>query len=150
KPRGILDPELLRSALPHAFRKLDPRLLIRNPVMFVVELTALLVTLIWLANVTGVQTVPGSSGAGFQLQIGIWLGFAVLFGTGAEAGAEARGRARAATLRRTRSETTAHRRRADGTLEAVGSSELRKGDVIVVTEGEVIPGDGDVIEGIGF
>ena len=64
--------------------------------------------------------------------------------------AEARGRAQAATLRRTRSETTAHRRRADGSLEAVGSSELRKGDVIVVEEGEVIPGDGDVIEGVGF
>ena len=87
---------------------------------------------------------------GFQLQIAIWLWFTVLFATYAEAVAEARGRAQAATLRRTRSETTAHRRRADGTLEAVGSSELRKGDVIVVEEGEVIPGDGDVIEGVGF
>ena len=150
RPRGILDPELLRSALPHAFRKLDPRLLIRNPVMFVVEITAALVTLIWIASVTGIQPVPGTSGSGFQLQIGIWLWFTVLFATYAEAVAEARGRAQAATLRRTRSETTAHRRRDDGTLEAVGSSELRKGDVIVVEEGEVIPGDGDVIEGVGF
>ena len=91
-----------------------------------------------------------TSGAGFQLQIGIWLWFTVLFATYAEAVAEARGRAQAATLRRTRSETTAHRRRADGTLEAVGSSELRKGDVIVVEEGEIIPGDGDVIEGVGL
>ena len=150
RPRGILDPELLRAALPHAVRKLDPRLLIRNPVMFVVEITAALVTLIWLAGVTGIQPVPGTSGSGFQLQIGIWLWFTVLFATYAEAVAEARGRAQAATLRRTRSETTAHRRLADGTLEAVGSSELRKGDVIVVEEGEVIPGDGDVIEGVGF
>src|SRR5262245_37120067 len=128
KPRGVLDPELLRSALPHAFRKLDPRLLIRNPVMFVVEITAVLVTLIWLGNVSGTQTVPGTSGLGFQLQIAVWLWFTVLFATNAEAVAEARGRAQAATLRRTRSETTAHRRLPDGSLEAVGSSELRRGD----------------------
>ena len=80
----------------------------------------------------------------------IWLWFTVLFATYAEAVAEARGRAQAATLRKTRSETTAHRRQADGTLEDVGSSELRKGDIIVVEEGETIPGDGDVIEGVGF
>ena len=112
RPKGVLDPELLRSALPNAFRKLDPRLLIRNPVMFVVEITAVLVTLIWLANVTGLQPVAGASGAGFQFQIAIWLWFTVLFATYAEAVAEARGRAQAATLRKTRSETTAHRRRA--------------------------------------
>jgi potassium-transporting ATPase ATP-binding subunit len=150
KPRGVLDPELLRSALPQAFRKLDPRLLIRNPVMFVVEITAMLVTLTWLANVTGIQPVTGAAGAGFQFQIGIWLWFTVLFATYAEAVAEARGRAQAATLRKTRSETNAHRRLGDGTMETVGSSALRKGDVIVVEEGETIAGDGDVIEGIGF
>ncbi len=148
--RGILDPEFLRSAIGPAFRKLDPRLLIRNPVMFVVELTAALVTLTWIANVTGFEPVRGPSGFGFQLQIAIWLWFTVLFATYAEALAEARGRAQAATLRKTRSETSARRRRADGTLEDVGSSELRKGDVIVVEEGETIPGDGDVIEGVGF
>jgi K+-transporting ATPase ATPase B chain len=150
RPRGVLDPELLRAALPHAFRKLDPRLLIRNPVMFVVELTALLVTITWLAHIAGLQPLTGSSGTGFELQIAIWLWFTVLFATYAEAVAEARGRAQAATLRRTRSETTAHRRRPDGSLEAVGSSELRKGDVIVVEEGETIAGDGDVIEGLGI
>ena len=150
KPRGVLDPDLLRSALPHAFRKLDPRLLIKNPVMFVVEITAVLVTLTAIANVTGYDPVTGASGLGFQVQIAIWLWFTVLFATYAEAVAEARGRAQAATLRKTRSETTAHRRTADGTLEAVGSSELRKGDIIVVEEGETIAGDGDVIEGIGF
>ena len=146
----MLDPDLLRAALPHAFRKLDPRLLIKNPVMFVVEITAVLVTIIAIANVTGIQTVSGPAGLGFQVQIAIWLWFTVLFATYAEAVAEARGRAQAATLRRTRSETTAHRRAADGTLENVGSSELRKGDIIVVEEGETIPGDGDVIEGVGF
>jgi K+-transporting ATPase ATPase B chain len=150
RPRGVLDPDLLRAALPHAFRKLDPRLLIRNPVMFVVELTAVLVTIITIANVTGFDPVSGASGLGFQVQIAVWLWFTVLFATYAEAVAEARGRAQAATLRKTRSETTAHRRKADATLEAVGSSELRKGDIIVVEAGETIAGDGDVIEGIGF
>jgi K+-transporting ATPase ATPase B chain len=150
RPRGILDPDLLRSALPHAFRKLDPRLLIRNPVMFVVEITAVLVTMYLIANLAGLEPVSGPSGAGFQLQIGIWLWFTVLFATYAEALAEARGRAQAATLRKTRSETVAHRRRPDGSLEQVGSSELRRGDVIVVEAGETIAGDGDVIEGVGL
>ena len=99
---------------------------------------------------TGLQPTTGAAGLGFQFQIAIWLWFTVLFATYAEAVAEARGRAQAATLRKTRSETTAHRRRADGSLEAVGSSELRKGDIIVVEEGQTIAGDGDVIEGIGF
>ena len=99
---------------------------------------------------TGVAAGAAPGGLGFQVQIAIWLWFTVLFATYAEAVAEARGRAQAATLRKTRSETTAHRRRADGTLEDVGSSELRKGDIIVVEEGETIAGDGDVIEGIGF
>jgi K+-transporting ATPase ATPase B chain len=150
RPRGVLDPELLRAAIPNAFRKLDPRRLVKNPVMFVVEITAVLVTITALANATGVERVSGAAGLGFQVQIAIWLWFTVLFATYAEAVAEARGRAQAATLRRTRAETTAHRRRADGTLEDVGSSELRKGDIIVVEEGETIPGDGDVIEGVAY
>jgi K+-transporting ATPase ATPase B chain len=146
----VFDPDLLRAALPHAFRKLDPRRLVKNPVMFVVEITAVLVTLIAIANATGLQPVGGPGGLGFQVQIGAWLWFTVLFATYAEAVAEARGRAQAATLRRTRSETTAHRRLFDGSLESVGSSELRKGDIVVVDEGETIPGDGDVIEGIAY
>jgi len=149
-PRGVLDPDLLRSALPHAFRKLDPRLLIKNPVMFVVEITAALVTVIWLANLTGIQPTSGPAGAGFQVQIAVWLWFTVLFATYAEAVAEARGRAQAATLRRTRSETMAHRQRDDGSIEIVGSTELRRGDVVVVDEGQTIPSDGDVIEGVGY
>ena len=149
RPRGVFDPDLLRAAIPHAFRKLDPRRLVKNPVMFVVEITAVLVTLIAIANATGLQPV-GGAGLSFQVQIGAWLWFTVLFATYAEAVAEARGRAQAATLRRTRSETTAHRRLADGSLESVGSSELRKGDIVVVEEGETIPGDGDVIEGVAY
>ena len=150
RPRGVFDPDLLKAALPHAFRKLDPRLLIKNPVMFVVEITAALVTLIAVANVTGLQPVRGAAGLGFQVQIAVWLWFTALFATYAEAVAEARGRAQAATLRRTRSESIAHRRLADGSLENVGSSELRRGDIIVVEASETIPSDGDVIEGIGF
>ncbi len=150
RPRGVFDPDLLRAAIPHAFRKLDPRLLIKNPVMFVVEITAVLVTITAIANASGVQPTAGPSGLGFQIQIAVWLWFTALFATYAEAVAEARGRAQAATLRRTRSESTAHRRLADGSLEDVGSSLLRKGDVIVVEEGETIPGDGDVIEGVAY
>jgi potassium-transporting ATPase ATP-binding subunit len=149
-PRGIFDPDLLRAALPESIRKLNPRYLIKNPVMFVVEITAALVTVIAIANATGFQPVAGPSGLGFQVQIAIWLWFTVLFATYAEAVAEARGRAQAATLRRARSVTQAHRRTTDGTLELVGSAELRRDDIIVVMEGETIPGDGDVIEGIGF
>jgi K+-transporting ATPase ATPase B chain len=147
---SLADPKIIGPAIASAFAKLDPRVLIKNPVMFVVEITAALVTIIWLANVTGMQPVGGASGGGFQFQIAVWLWFTVLFATYAEAIAEARGRAQAATLRRTRSETTAHRRRDDGSLETVGSSELRRGDVIVIEEGETVPGDGDVIDGVGY
>jgi len=150
RSRGVFDPELLRAALPESVRKLDPRRMIKNPVMFVVEITAVLVTIIAIANVTGFEPVTGPNGLGFQVQIGAWLWFTVLFATYAEAIAEARGRAQASTLRKTRSETIAHRRRADGTLEDVGSSELRKGDLVVVREGETIPGDGDVVEGVAY
>jgi K+-transporting ATPase ATPase B chain len=150
RPRGVLDREQLRAAVPQAFRKLDPRILIKNPVMFVVEITAALVTMIAAATATGLEPTSGPAGLGFQVQIAIWLWFTVLFATFAEAVAEARGRAQAATLRRARSETVAHRRLAGGTLEQVGSSELRRDDVIVVEEGETIAADGDVIEGIGF
>ena len=148
--RGILDPSLLRAAVPQAFRKLDPRRLIRNPVIFVVEITAVLVTILVVLALAGDPVAGGPSGVGFQAQIAAWLWFTVLFATYAEALAEARGRAQAATLRRTRSETHAQRRRADGTLESVGSAELRKGDIVVVEEGQPIPADGDVIEGVGF
>jgi K+-transporting ATPase ATPase B chain len=150
RPRGILDPALLRAALPEAVRKLDPRRLFRNPVMFVVEIAATLVTLDAAATLTGTRPASPTAGLGFQVQVAAWLWFTVLFATYAEAVAEARGRAQAATLRRARSGTTAHRRGDDGSIEAVGSAALRRGDVVVVEEGETIPGDGDVIDGVGF
>ena len=148
--RGVMDRSLLRAALPHAVRKLDPRLLARNPVMFVVELTAILVTVIAAARVIGIPGLDEDSGLGFEVQIAAWLWFTVLFATYAEAVAEARGRAQAASLRRTRSVTTAHRRGTGGAIEDVGSAELRAGDVVVVREGETIPSDGDVIEGVAY
>jgi K+-transporting ATPase ATPase B chain len=151
--RGIFDPSLLRGALGPAVRKMNPRELAKNPVMFVVEVTAALVTLVLLSDFVGLS--KGAAGevgrsTGFELQIAIWLWFTVYFATYAEALAEARGKAQAATLRKTRSETPAHRRCEDGTFEEVGSSALRCGDVIVVREGETIPGDGDVIEGVAY
>jgi K+-transporting ATPase ATPase B chain len=151
--RGIFDPSLLRGALGPALRKLDPRQMLRNPVMFVVEVTAALVTVILVSDSLGLtKAAPGEIGRslGFELQIAIWLWFTVYFATFAEALAEARGKAQAATLRKTRSETPAHRRCEDGTLEDIGSSALRSGDVVVVREGETVPGDGDVIEGVAY
>ena len=149
-PRGILDPELLRAALPEAVRKLDPRLLFRSPVMFVVEITAALVTLVLLADLLGLQAT-GAGGLGFELQIAGWLWFTVLFATYAEAVAEARGRAQAATLRKARSVTTAFRRRERTARSRTSApSELRRDDIVEVGEGQIIPGDGDVIEGVGF
>jgi K+-transporting ATPase ATPase B chain len=144
---------MLRGALGPAFRKLDPRQMMRNPVMFVVEVTAALVSVVFVSDLLGL-----TSGAvreigrtpGFEFQIAVWLWFTVYFATYAEALAEARGKAQAASLRKTRSETPAHRRCDDGTIEDVGSSALRSGDVIVVREGETIPGDGDVIEGVAY
>ena len=151
--RGIFDPKLLRGALLPAVRKMNPLQLARNPVMFVVEVTAALVTFVLISDVMGLSRgAPGEvgRGTGFELQIAIWLWFTVYFATYAEALAEARGKAQAATLRKTRSETQAHRRCEDGSFEDVGSSALRSGDVIVVREGETIPGDGDVIEGVAY
>ncbi len=151
--RGIFDPKLLRGALGPAVRKLDPRQMMRNPVMFVVEVTAALVTLIFVSDLVGLTSGAAREvgrAPAFEFQIALWLWFTVYFATYAEALAEARGKAQAATLRKTRSETPAHRRCEDGTFEDVGSSALRAGDVVVVRDGETIPGDGDVIEGVAY
>ena len=119
-----------------ALRKLDPRLMARNPVMFVVEIGAVITTVIW---------VVGSDDPGwFTFTVAVWLWLTVLFGNYAEALAEGRGRAQAASLRAMRKDTTARLR--NGTTKRAG--ELRRGDVVVVEAGEVIPGDGTVVEGI--
>jgi len=151
--RGVFDPKLLRGALRPALQKMNPLELAKNPVMFVVEVTAALVMVIFLSDFVGLSHGAAREvgrSPGFEFQIAVWLWFTVYFATYAEALAEARGKAQAATLRRTRSETMAHRRCEDGSLEEVGSSALRSGDIVVVREGETIPGDGDVIEGVAY
>ncbi|MDX6235010.1 MAG: potassium-transporting ATPase ATP-binding subunit, partial [Nocardioidaceae bacterium] len=134
---GLLDPRQLLTALPDALVKLDPRVMFRSPVMFVVEIGAVFAT---------VSAVTGPSVFGWSVVVWLWL--TVVFANLAEAVAEGRGKAQAATLRKTRTETTAKRQLADGRVEDVSASQLTLGDVVVVVAGEVIPGDGDVIEGI--
>ena len=135
----------LAPAALDALRKLDPRVQVRNPVMFVVEIGALVTTVAWLIQVFGGQPLGGGDEpAWFTFTVTIWLWLTVVFANLAEALAEGRGRAQAASLRAMRTETVA-RLRDGGTRPA---SELRRGDVVVAEAGEVIPGDGTVIEGI--
>jgi potassium-transporting ATPase ATP-binding subunit len=143
KSRTLGDPKLLGVAIVDSFRKLDPRVLYKNPVMFVVEVGAVLTTIEWAYDV-----LHHVSGTGFGLQITLWLWFTVLFANFAEATAEGRGKAQAETLRKAKAETTAHRLKKDGTTDDVASSVLRAGDVVVITAGDFIPGDGEVIEGV--
>jgi K+-transporting ATPase ATPase B chain len=140
---SLLDPAILVPALGQSVQKLDPRVLWRNPVMFVVEIVSVLTTILLVRD-----AVSGRPGLGFALQINIWLWFTVLFANFAEAVAEGRGRAQAATLRRGRTETTARRELPGGELETVAATALRPGDVVRVEAGEIIPSDGDVIEGV--
>lgn len=142
--RSLLDPSILRAAAIDSVRKLDPRVLARNPVMFVVGVGAALSTILWLRGLVDESEVDRT----FSGLVTLWLWITVLFANFAEAVAEGRGKAQAATLRRTRSETVARVRRADGSIDEVPSTELTIGDECVVTAGEVIPGDGDVVEGI--
>jgi K+-transporting ATPase ATPase B chain len=141
---SIWQAPLVRRAIAAAFAKLDPRLVARNPVMFVVEIGAVITTLI-----TAQQLVTRSGDIGFSLQISLWLWFTVLFANFAEAVAEARGKAQADTLRATKRETPARLLRG-GQEEMVASSALRKGDVVLVRETELVPGDGEVIEGVAY
>src|ERR1700682_4085067 len=143
RKQSLTDTKILARAGADSFRKLDPRTMVKNPVMFVVEVGALLTTiqLIWNA-------VHHAGEVSFGLQITLWLWFTVLFANFAEAMAEGRGKAQADTLRKSRAETEAKRLKKDGTTETVPSSQLRSGDVVVVTAGEFIPGDGEVIEGV--
>jgi K+-transporting ATPase ATPase B chain len=140
--RSIWDPALLRTAAVDACRKLDPRLMVRNPVMFVVEVGAALATVLLVRDLAA-----GGAGIGFELQITLWLWATVLFANLAEAMAEGRGKAQADTLRRTRTETVANRR-VDGRVESVPAAALRRNDIVVVAAGEFIPSDGEIVEGV--
>jgi K+-transporting ATPase ATPase B chain len=139
----LFDPAILVPALTQAFIKLDPRLLVRNPVIFVTEVVAALVTLLFLRDLAA-----AGGDAAFSGQIAAWLWFTVLFATFAEAVAEGRGKAQADSLRRTKSELVARRVTSAGGEEQVAASRLTIGDVVIVDAGELIPGDGEVVEGI--
>src|SRR6266702_36516 len=143
KAKPLADKRILLRAIADSFAKLHPRTMVKNPVMFVVEVGAVLTTM-QLAR----DTLRHAGAFGFGLQITLWLWFTVLFANFAEAMAEGRGKAQAETLRKARAETQAHRLRADGSIEVVPSSKLRSGDVVVVSAGEFIPSDGEVIEGV--
>src|SRR5512135_2928750 len=139
------DGAILRAAALDSLKKLDPRAMLRNPVMFVVEVGSALTTLVWLRDL--IAPTAGAMPTGFTGQVSLWLWFTVIFANFAEALAEGRGKAQAAALRGLRQETTA-RKLVDGREQPVPASTLRKGDVVVVEKGEVIPGDGEVVEGI--
>jgi potassium-transporting ATPase ATP-binding subunit len=143
KAISLWDRDIVWSALGEAVKKLDPRVQVRNPVMFVVEVTALAVSIILCRDFFG-----HSSLAGFEFQIAIWLWFTVLFANFAEAMAEGRGKAQAENLRKTRIETKAKLVDARGEIQVVPATSLRKGNIVRVDAGEVIPGDGEVIEGV--
>jgi K+-transporting ATPase ATPase B chain len=138
KTPSLFDWKIAGPAIGDAFKKLDPRLMIKNPVMFVTLVGAALTT-------AGIFTSTADLRA-FVAQLAVWLWFTVLFANFAEAMAEGRGKAQAQALRKTRVHTTTHRVK-NGGVEEVSATELRKGDVVIVRAGEVIPADGDVIEG---
>ncbi len=143
--RSLFDPEILRPALIESLRKLDPRVQVRNPVMFVVEIGAVITTVAWLIQLFGGGPLGGGhEPSWFTFSVTVWLWLTVVFANLAEALAEGRGRAQAASLRAMRTETTAQLR--DGGEKS--AAELVRGDVVVVEAGEPIPGDGTVIEGI--
>ncbi len=139
---SLLEPAIARAALLDSFRKLDPRKLLRNPVILSVWVVSVLVS-----GQLAVDAFQGHALA-FELQIAIWLWLTVVFANFAEAMAEGRGKAQADTLRKTRSETLANRRLPDGTIEQCASTALAVGDECVVSAGELVPSDGDVVEGI--
>ena len=145
-PKSLFDPAIRKRAMGDAFKKLDPRLVAKNPVMFVVEVGSVITTYYWLK---GLVTHDGT--ALFVGQVSLWLWFTVLFANFAEAMAEGRGKAQADTLRKAKTDAVA-RRLAGGNLkgeeEQVAGTQLRKGDLVVCEVNDVIPGDGEVIDGI--
>jgi K+-transporting ATPase ATPase B chain len=142
--KSIFDPAIVRSASVDALKKLNPRSMAKNPVMFIVEVGSVLTTLLWLRDI-GSSSSQENTFAGL---VAAFLWFTVLFANFAEAMAEGRGKAQAATLRKTRADTIARVRQPDGTIVEQSSADLKVGDHCVVAAGEVIPGDGDIVEGI--
>ena len=145
KSISIWDSKIITRALVDAFKKLNPRWMLKNPVMFVVEIGAVLVTIQLLYGLLNPAAVTGF---GFGLQITLWLWFTVLFANFAEAIAEGRGKAQADTLRKAKTETSAKRLKSNGEIESVPAGNLRRDDIVIVSAGEFIPGDGEIIEGV--
>ncbi len=143
RARPLFDPQLMWRATRESFVKLNPVTLFKNPVIFVVEVGAALVTIFLLRDF-----FLGRPGIGFSLQISLWLWFTVLFANFAEAMAEARGKAQAETLRKAKTDSMARRVLSPGKTENVPSSKLRAQDVVICEVGDIIPGDGEVMEGI--
>jgi K+-transporting ATPase ATPase B chain len=143
KSTALFAPEIVRPAILDSFKKLDPRVQLRNPVMFIVEAGSVWTSILFFQNLSG-----SSANSVFTGLVAIWLWFTVLFANFAEAVAEGRGKAQAETLRKTRSETMARVVLPDGSTVEKPSTELNIGDLVEVTPGMVIPGDGDVVEGI--
>ncbi len=141
KKHALFERDILLRAAVDSFRKLNPLSMARNPVMFVTEVGALITTLNLFS------AAPGESFT-FVFQISLWLWFTVLFANFAEALAEGRGKAQADALRKTRTNTVGNRVSEDGTVEGVSAEKLRKGDLIIVSAGEIIPADGEIVEGI--
>src|SRR5438874_3005121 len=155
KQLSLVDPSILRPAILDSFRKLAPHLVAKNPVIFVVEIGSVLTTALWLRDVFSPSA--GAAPTWFTLAVSIWLWFTVLFANFAEAVAEGRGKAQADTLRRMRQDTVARKvrywpEREDvpgiSNEDIIPASRLKKGDLVIVDAGQVIPGDGEVIEGI--
>ena len=144
RKQSIWKKEIMFEAAKGAFLRLDPRLLVKNPVMLVVEMGSLIVTVIAIKNM-----VRGL-GYAFDLQISLWLWVTVLFSTFAEALAEGKGKAQAEAMRKTRSETFASKILSDGTTEKVPALSLRKDDIVIVKDNELIPCDGEIVEGVSL
>ena len=143
RARPLFDPEIVRKATAASFAKLNPVTLVKNPVMFVVEVGAAITTVFLIRDM-----FTGGGAIGFQIQISFWLWFTVLFANFAEAMAEARGKAQADALRKTKTDVLAKRLTAAGKIEQVQGSMLRVGDIVVCDASDLIPGDGEVIEGV--
>ena len=145
--RPLWEPKIIRNAAPDALRKLAPRVQVRNPVMFVVFVGSLFTTALWVLALRGRADAP----AAFTGAIALWLWFTVLFANFAEAMAEGRGKAQAATLRAARKDVVAHkitRPERDAPQSDVPASALRKGDLTLVSAGETVPGDGEIVVGV--